>query len=78
VSREPAPNDLLLRGSFEDGYELVEVGTGARVAAGLTTLDEVSSVAHTHGGEIWQHPTDRFGRRLGNPIRVSLHTLRAG
>jgi hypothetical protein len=78
VMHEPAPDDLLLRGSFEDGYELLEVGTGARVAAGLSTLDEVSSVAQAHGGEIWQHPTDRFGRLLGKPIRVSLRTLRAG
>jgi hypothetical protein len=68
----PAPMDLLLRGSFADGYELVEVATGTRVAAGLSTLEEVLSVARTHGGKIWQQQADRFGRPLGKPIRLTL------
>jgi hypothetical protein len=68
----PAPMDLLLRGSFADGYELVEVASGTRVAAGLSTLEEVLSVARTHGGEIWQQQADRFGRPLGKPIRLTL------
>jgi hypothetical protein len=70
--RQPAATDLLLRGSFADGYELTEFGTGIRVAAGLATLEEVLGVAKRHGGEIWQQQADRAGRPMGKPIRLTL------
>lgn len=72
ASREPGPTDLLLGGSFAEGYDLTEVATGQRIAAGLSSLEEVLSVARLHGGELWQQQTNRAGERIGKPIRVSL------
>jgi hypothetical protein len=70
----PAATDLLLSGSFADGYELVEFASGKCVAAGLSTLEEVLAAASGHGGELWQQQIDRFGQPMGKPIRVSLQT----
>jgi hypothetical protein len=72
---QPAATDLLLRGSFAEGYELVEVASGAPVASGLNTLEEVLTVARRHGGEVWQQQTDRFGQSIGPPIRLTLQAL---
>jgi hypothetical protein len=72
ATRERAATDLLLRGSFTEGYELVEAASGRAVASGLGSLEEVLAVAQQYGGAIWQQQADRFGRPMGKPIRLTL------
>ena len=40
---------LLLRGSFAEGYELVECASGVLVASGLNTLHELLTVVRRYG-----------------------------
>jgi hypothetical protein len=71
----PQRGDVLLRGSTDTGYQLIDPVTQRQIVGGLLTLADVVAAARRHGANgIWQeaakgrHPEDlkRLSWRMPN------------
>lgn len=68
----PQRGDVLLRGSFRAGFEIVDAITDRHIA-GPMQLSRAIQVAKAHGAiGLWQQSVDDRGRPLGAPSRLSL------
>jgi hypothetical protein len=71
----PSPDDILLRGSFQTGFELLKAETFQPIVEGLHSLADAVNIARQHGaGALWQLNTDDRGRLLGAPLRLPLRS----
>jgi hypothetical protein len=69
----PRAGDILLRGSFESGFELLDAATFQHVNGGRHSISEAIVFARQRGAEaIWQLNTDDRGRTVGEPFRLPL------
>jgi hypothetical protein len=66
----PQLGDLVIRGTTNDGFEVVEAITSKRIAGPFQTLAVALASARTSvdGGAIWQQSVDHRGRPLGDPL----------
>jgi hypothetical protein len=65
----PKPGDILLRGSLDAGYTLVDLTTGKPISEGFFTELRVALNAALDSGasSVWQENLDNRGRPLGPP-----------
>jgi hypothetical protein len=68
----PSVRNVILRGSTETGFMLINAVTAHRIA-GPVPLQRAIEVARQHGAAvIWQENLDDRGRSLGSPFRLEL------
>lgn len=68
----PTFGDLILRGSIDGAYNVLDAIKRDRVAGPLP-LQEAVAYARQHGASnIFQQPVDGRGRILGDPLRVAI------
>lgn len=68
----PQLGDVVLRGSFSAGFEIVDAITDRHIA-GPMQLSRAIQVAKAHGASgLWQQSVDDRGRPLGPPTRLVL------
>jgi hypothetical protein len=68
----PQPGDLVLRGSFSAGFEIVDAATEEHIA-GPMQLSRAIQAAKAYGAiALWQQNVDDRGRALGRPQRIDL------
>ena len=73
----PEPGDLVLRGSFDHGFELLDGETMRPVVSGVHSLPMVLTIAkERRPGALWQLNVDDRGRPVGIPLRIPVSTLR--
>jgi hypothetical protein len=66
----PKRGDVLLRGSTESGFVVLDATNRKSLSAPLA-LREVIALARQHGAKtIWQQHLDERGRPIGEPFRV--------
>ena len=74
----PRAGDILLRGSFESGFELLDAETSQHVTDGRHSISEAITFARQHGADaIWKLNTDERGRTSGDPFRLPLRPYAA-
>ena len=68
----PQLGDIVIRGTTNDGFELVEAVTSTRIVGTFQTFAVALASARTRvdGGAIWQQSVDHRGRLLGGPLRL--------
>ena len=67
----PTSSDVLLRGSTDGGFYLVDPTTETVIVKGLASIPAAIEAARSHGAaEIWQQHVDFRGRPLGDPFRL--------
>lgn len=72
----PDPGDVMLRGSFETGFELLKADTLQPIAQGRHPLVDAIHIARRLGAKaLWQVNTDDRGRALGTPLRLPLRHI---
>jgi hypothetical protein len=64
----PQADDVLLRGSDETGFELVNPLTLNRVHGPFLTMVAAVEAARGLGAKVWQQSFDNRGRPLGDPF----------
>ena len=64
--RNPEPGDVLLRGSAEHGYFLVDPCTHELVAGPVGSVVAALALAALHTATVWQQSVDNRGRALGD------------
>ena len=63
-----SPEGIILRGSFDAGYTLVDATTGEPISGVFTELqDAVTAAVNSGAATIWQEHLDNRGRPLGPP-----------
>ena len=71
--QNPRAGDILVRGSFDSGFELLDAATLRHVGDGRHSISEAIIFARQQGAEaIWQLNTDERGRPVGEPFRLPL------
>ena len=64
----PTPGDIIVRGSLEVGYTLVDLTTGERISEVFSDLGVAVETALESGAvAIWSQNLDNRGRPLGPP-----------
>jgi hypothetical protein len=64
----PPAGDVLLRGSDDTGFELVNPHTLDRVDGPFVTMFAAVQAARALGAQVWQQSFDNRGRPLGDPF----------
>ena len=69
----PQTGDILLRGSFDAGFELLDPQTLQPIIEGRRSISEAIAIARKHRASmLWQLNTDERGRTIGEPLRLPL------
>ena len=70
----PQSGDIVIRGTTDEGYEVVEAITDKRIGGHFQTLAVALAFARERmdggAGTIWQQSVDHRGRLLGAPLRL--------
>ena len=67
----PVAGDVILRGSIEDGFELVDAVSERSLVRNLLSIAAAVEAARVRGApQIWQQIVDRRGRPMGEPFRL--------
>ena len=67
----PERGDLMLRGSFGQGFEVLDAETMHPVVEGVHSLAEALAFAQQRGPcTLWQLNVDDRGRMIGAPFRI--------
>jgi hypothetical protein len=67
----PQAGDVVLRGDYAAGVEIVDAVTRKRIAGRFRTIEAAVATARFYGaGSIWQESVDNRGRSLGNTYRL--------
>jgi hypothetical protein len=67
----PEAGDLLLRGSFQRGFELLDAVTKQPIIDGMLSITRAIAVARARGARaLWQMNIDQRGRPFGEPFRL--------
>ena len=67
----PTAGDVILRGSMEDGFELIDAMSERSLVRRLGSIAEAVEVARERGApQIWQQIVDKRGRPMGDPFRL--------
>ena len=64
----PQAGDVLLRGSDDTGFELVNPHTLDRVDGPFVSMFAAVEAARALGTKVWQQSFDNRGRPLGDPF----------
>ena len=71
----PRAGDIMLRGSFDGGFELLDAETMRHVSDGRHSISDAITFARQQGADaIWQLNADDRGRALGEPLRLPLRS----
>jgi hypothetical protein len=71
----PQTGDILLRGSFDSGFELLDPQTSRPLIGGRHSISAAIAFAREHQAPmLWQLNTDERGRTLGEPLRLPLRS----
>jgi hypothetical protein len=71
----PQTGDIVLRGSFEAGFDLLDPQTLQPIIDGRHSISEAIAFAREHRASmLWQLNTDERGRTLGEPLRLPLRS----
>jgi hypothetical protein len=70
MTNTPKPGDVLLRGSLDSGFYLVDPVCDEVLARNLPTIAAAVEVARTRRAEVWQQHVDFRGRPMGDPFRL--------
>lgn len=73
-----APEGIILRGSLERGYTLVDFSTGEQISEVFAELQPAIDAALNSGATtIWQENLDNRGRALGPPTILVSQKLKS-
>ena len=71
----PQTGDILLRGSFDSGFELLDPRTSQPLIEGRHSISAAIAFAREHRAPmLWQLNTDERGRIFAEPLRLSLRS----
>jgi hypothetical protein len=73
MQHPPAAGDIVIRGTTQDRFELVQAVTGRYIAGPFEYFPVAVAAARARGPHaIWQQSVDHRGRLLGDPFRLPL------
>lgn len=64
----PTQGDILLRGSRERGFQLLDYVSGETVVGELDLDDAIDVALSMTAGAVWQQNLDAYNRPLGSPV----------
>jgi hypothetical protein len=71
MATQPVPGDLILRGSFGTGFELVDAVTHTVKVSNLPTVESALKAAmRLQPNCVWQQNVDERGRPIGELFRL--------
>ncbi len=71
----PQAGDIVVRGSFQAGFEVLEALTLHPVVEGVRSISEAIHLARERGAAaLWHLNTDDRGRALGPPLRLPVRS----